>query len=50
MKAGEVFTPDSLRRIRPGAGLAPKYYDLLLGRAVRHDVARGTPVSWDILL
>lgn len=50
MKAGAVFTPQNLRRIRPGAGLAPKYFDLLLGRAVRQDVARGTPVSWDILL
>lgn len=50
MLAGEVFTLENLRRIRPGAGLAPKYYDMLLGRAVRQDVARGTPVSWEILL
>lgn len=50
MQAGEVFTPQSLRRIRPGFGLAPQYYDLLLGRAVRQDVAAGTPVSWELLL
>jgi N-acetylneuraminate synthase len=50
MKAGDVFTTENLRRIRPGAGLAPKYYDLVLGRAVRQDVARGTAVSWEILL
>lgn len=50
MQAGEVFTPQSLRRIRPGFGLAPQYYDLLLGRAVREDVAAGTPVSWELLL
>jgi pseudaminic acid synthase len=50
MKAGEVFTPATLRRIRPGAGLAPKYYELLLGRRVRHDVARRTPLSWDLVL
>jgi pseudaminic acid synthase len=50
MRAGEVFTEQNLRRIRPGAGLAPKYYDLLLGRTVKRDVARGTALSWDLVL
>jgi pseudaminic acid synthase len=50
LKAGDILSADNLRRIRPGAGLAPKYYELLLGRAVKRDVARGTPVSWDLLL
>jgi N-acetylneuraminate synthase len=50
LKAGDVLTADNLRRIRPGAGLAPKYYELLLGRAVKCDVPKGTPVSWDLLL
>jgi N-acetylneuraminate synthase len=50
MRAGEVLTEQNLRRIRPGAGLAPKYYDLLLGRRVKRDVARGTPLSWDMVL
>jgi pseudaminic acid synthase len=50
MKAGEVFTAENLRRIRPGLGLAPKHYEMLLGRRVKNDVAKGTPVSWDLLL
>lgn len=50
MKAGDVFTEENLRRIRPGFGLAPKYYELLLGRRVKNEVAKGTPVSWDLLL
>jgi pseudaminic acid synthase len=50
MKAGEVFTAENLRRIRPGLGLAPKHYEMLLGRCVKNDVAKGTPVSWDLLL
>jgi N-acetylneuraminate synthase len=50
MKAGEVFTAENLRRIRPGLGLAPKHYEMLLGRRVKQDVAKGTPVSWDLLL
>ncbi len=49
MKAGEALTPETLRRIRPGLGLPPKHYEALLGRRVGRDVARGTPMSWDLL-
>ena len=49
MRAGELFTELNLRAIRPGRGLAPKYYDQLLGRPVKRDVRRGTPVSWDLV-
>lgn len=48
MKAGEIFTKDNLRAIRPGSGLQPKYYAQVLGRSVRLDVRRGTPLSWDL--
>jgi len=49
MKAGDVFTSENLRAIRPGYGLPPKYHDSLLGKKVKRDVKKGTPVSWDIL-
>jgi pseudaminic acid synthase len=50
MKAGEKLTKENIRIIRPGYGLAPKYYDLVLGKAVKKNVKQGTPLSWDILL
>ena len=50
MKAGDVFTADNLRRIRPGHGLPPKYYETLLGRRISKDAAKGTPVEWSLLL
>lgn len=46
MKAGDVFTEKNLRRIRPGMGLSPKYYDIILGKKVNRDIIRGTPVQW----
>lgn len=49
MQAGEVFTPENLRAIRPGLGLAPKYYDELIGKKVNRTIKRGTPVSWDMI-
>ena len=42
MKSGEIFTSKNLRRVRPGNGLLPKYYELLLGKRVKFDVLKGT--------
>jgi N-acetylneuraminate synthase len=49
MKAGDVLTADNLRCVRPGLGLAPKYYEGLLGRRVVRDLKVGTPVNWNML-
>lgn len=50
IKAGDLLTADNIKVIRPGYGLAPKYYDLLLGKRLRTDLPIGTPLSWDLLL
>jgi len=50
MKAGDPFTQENLRAIRPGFGLSPKYYDLLLGKRVNGDIKKGTPVQWKFIL
>ena len=50
MKAGDILTPDNLRAIRPGCGLAPKYYEMLLGKRVNQNIDRGTPVTWHNIL
>ena len=49
MKKGEKLTPKNLRSIRPGSGLAPKYFDKLLGLPVNQNVSRGTPMNWDLV-
>lgn len=49
MKMGEVFTRENLRAVRPGFGLPPKYYEYLIGKKVKEDVKKGTPVTWDIV-
>jgi N-acetylneuraminate synthase len=49
LKAGDVLAPANLRCVRPGMGLPPKYYDMLLGRSVNQDVEKGTPMSWSLL-
>jgi N-acetylneuraminate synthase len=46
---GEVLTAENLRCVRPGMGLSPKYYDVLLGRRVNRGVKKGTPMQWKLL-
>jgi N-acetylneuraminate synthase len=49
MKAGEIFTEENLRSIRPGHGLPPKYFEQVLGKSVKQDVKRGTELKWELL-
>jgi len=47
--AGGELTPQNLRIVRPGYGLAPKYYDIVLGHTVSRRIAKGTPLQWGML-
>lgn len=49
VKAGDILTEENLGAIRPGYGLPPKYYDILIGKKVNSDLNKGTPVTWDII-
>ncbi|MBB6610437.1 pseudaminic acid synthase [Pontibacter sp. Tf4] len=47
--AGEAFTKENIRVIRPGLGLAPKHYEELLGKAAATNIKAGTPLTWDMV-
>jgi N-acetylneuraminate synthase len=47
--AGEALTSENVRSIRPGYGLPPKHLSDLLGRRARTAIARGTPMSFDLV-
>jgi pseudaminic acid synthase len=49
MKAGEVFTQENVRAVRPGFGLEVRHMASVLGRRLTHDSHAGTPVSWDLV-
>lgn len=46
---GEELTRENVRSIRPGYGLPPGRFNDVLGLRVARDVARGTPLSWELL-
>jgi N-acetylneuraminate synthase len=49
MKAGEEFTEQNVRSIRPGYGMAPKDLCDLLGRRAIRGIAAGTPLCWELI-
>lgn len=49
MKKGEKITEQNVRVIRPGHGLAPKYYDVVMGQVALKDIERGTPLQFDMI-
>lgn len=49
ISAGETFTAENLRSIRPGLGLPPKHLPELLGRRAKQAIRRGTPMSWNLV-
>jgi pseudaminic acid synthase len=49
IKAGEKFTVENIRSIRPSAGLAPKHYNEILGKKSNRYLKKGTPLSWEYI-
>ncbi|MGD6894410.1 pseudaminic acid synthase [Bacillus infantis] len=47
IKAGEKFTKENIKIVRPGYGLEPKYYELILNSIAREDYKTGTPLTLD---
>lgn len=50
MKPGDSLNESNLRSIRPGFGLKPKHYDLLLGKKVNKAVRAGTALDWSLVM
>jgi len=49
MKTGDIFTEKNLRIIRPGMGVAPKYYKQFLGRKINRNSKAGVAISWNMI-
>ena len=47
--AGEAFTPDNIRSIRPNLGLQPAHRGAVLGKTATRDLARGEPLAADMI-
>mgnify|MGYP000750699359 CR=1 FL=1 len=46
IKAGEKFSEDNIRSIRPGNGLMPKHQYEVVGKKAKKDIKKGSPLKW----
>lgn len=46
---GERFSEANVRSIRPAGGLHPRHLDDVMGKRASRDIARGTPLAWDLI-
>lgn len=49
IKKGEIINAENVRVIRPGYGMAPKYYEDILGQCALRDIKRGEPMRMDMI-
>jgi pseudaminic acid synthase len=49
MTAGAVFTPETIRSIRPANGLHTRYYAEILGKTATQDIPAGTALGWEMV-
>ncbi len=49
IKAGDLLTKENTRVIRPGDGIAPKFYDQVIGKQAKSDLRKGTALKWDMI-
>ncbi len=49
IKAGELFTKENVRSIRPAFGLHTMYYEEILGKRAKNDIKKGTPMDWSLI-
>jgi pseudaminic acid synthase len=49
MEKGDTFNKKNLRIVRPGFGLPPKNYDMIIGRKVTREVKKGTAINWELI-
>ena len=50
LQLGHVLTPEDVRSVRPGYGLAPKHLDTVIGKTLTRAVHAATPVDWDSIV
>jgi sialic acid synthase SpsE len=49
MRAGEGFSSDNVRSVRPAAGLHPRHLGEILRRRAAKDLPAGTPLDWGMV-
>ena len=49
IKKGDLFSKKNIKRIRPGNGIPPFYYSLILGKKSPKNIDYGEPIKNEVI-
>ena len=49
IKKGDLFSKKNIKRIRPGNGIPPSYYNLIIGKKSPKNINYGEPIKNEII-
>ncbi len=49
IESGEILSQNSVRSLRPGGGIEPRFLKELVGRKSRRKISLGEPMKWDMI-
>ena len=49
VKAGELLTKENVKIVRPGNGLHPRHFDIILGKKASSNLKKGTALQWELV-
>ena len=47
--AGTAITRDMLTYKRPGTGISPRHFDLVIGRTAKRTIPEDTTITWEMV-
>jgi len=50
IKAGETFTKDNIKVIRPGDGLHPREFESMIEKKTLFDISKGSPIQFSQMI
>jgi len=50
IEKGGRLTDKNVRNIRPGHGLPPKFFQTVIGKKVKKNIQKGTPLAWEMII
>ena len=49
VKKNERFTENNIKAIRPSYGMHPKFYQKIIGKISKKNIAEGERMKWDLI-
>lgn len=50
LKKGDILTDEAIAVLRPGVGISPHFIEIIIGKSIKKDIEKDSPILWEHLL